>query len=446
VDICIGTRSAIFAPFPKLGMVVLDEEHEHTYKSDQSPKYHARDIARFRCAYHHCLMLLSSATPSVESYYKAQTGVYTLVELSKRYGDATLPETIICDLRQDANAGRISSIGSILQDALSKTLSKKEQSILFVNRRGYHNYLSCPMCGTVVTCPHCSVSLTYHAKGKQDKEGYLVCHYCGFRENVPTTCPECGSDQFNFMGFGTQKAEADIQSLFSDTSIIRLDADTASGKFATDKILSAFKEQEADILIGTQMVTKGHNFPNVTLVGILLADTSLYISDYRAGERTFALITQVIGRAGRGEKKGIAVIQTYSPDNPVLLQAAAQNYKDFYENEISMRKALLFPPFCDIALITLTCSDEALLANTAVNFSSRISELAEIEFKGVSLIVFGPFEAPIYKVNDIYRLRYIIKCRSNQKTRTLFSKLLSEFTQSGGKKVSVSIDINPSSI
>lgn len=454
VDLCIGTRSAVFAPMDRLGMIVIDEEHEHTYKSDQSPKYHARDIARFRCAHHSCLMLLASATPSVESYYRAKQGIYSLVELNKRYNEAKLPETVICDMRTDAAAGRFSPIGSLLSDAIKNTLDKGEQSILFVNRRGYNNYVSCPLCGNVLTCPHCSVSLTYHTNGIQQihrgtarqGEGYLSCHYCGYRESLPKTCPECGSDKFTHMGFGTQKAEDDISELFPSARLTRLDADTASAKFSSDKLLEGFRKKESDILIGTQMVTKGHNFPSVTLVGVLSADDSLYVSDYRAGERTFALITQVIGRAGRGDKPGIAVIQTHSPDNPILLEAAAQNYACFYENEIALRRSLVFPPFCDIALILMTCADETILSNTAIAFSKRVSELGQGEFADVALQLFGPFEAPIYKMNETYRMRFIAKCRSNKRTRLLFSTLMFEFTQKAGKKVTFTIDMNPSSV
>lgn len=454
VDLCIGTRSAVFAPLDKLGMIVIDEEHEHTYKSDQAPKYHARDVARFRCADHSALMLLASATPSVESYYRAKQGIYTLVELGERYNNARLPETLICDMRVDAAAGKLSPIGTLLTDAVGRTLEKGEQSILFVNRRGYNNYLSCPLCGKVLTCPHCSVSLTYHTSGVQHmhradaekREGYLVCHYCGHREPPPRVCPDCGSDKFTHMGFGTQKAEDELSSLFPNAKTTRLDADTASAKFSSDKLLDGFRRHESDILIGTQMVTKGHNFPDVTLVGVLSADDSLYVSDYRAGERTFALITQVIGRAGRGEKPGVAIIQTYSPDHPILLEAAAQNYAEFYENEIAMRRSLVFPPFCDIALILMTCADETLLTNTAAAFAKRVGELASGDFSDVPLELFGPLEAPVYKMNENYRMRFIAKCRSNKRTRALFTMLMSEFTRGAGKKVTFTVDMNPSSV
>ncbi len=445
-DICIGTRSAVFAPFPNLGMIVIDEEHEHTYKSEQSPKYHARDVARYRCVKNNALMLLSSATPSVESYYRAKEGIYTLIEMTERYNNALLPETIISDLRADAENGNRSPIGAVLGDALRKTNAESSQSILFINRRGYNNFLSCTTCGEVITCPRCSVSLTYHAKSRNDRYGHLVCHYCGHREDIPQRCPECASETVNFLGFGTQRAQEMLCEEFPNMRVMRMDADTTTAKFSFDKMLSEFRHGEADVLIGTQMVTKGHDFPNVALVGVLLADTSLYLDDYRANERTFALITQVIGRAGRGEKKGKAVIQTYLPDHPVLLLAAAQDYKAFYANDIALRRSLVFPPFCDIALISLSSSDEKMLLNVSALFANELRSLMSGEFSDVRLSVFGPFEAPIYKVNDVYHMRFIIKCRSNKRTRELFAKILLDFQRKTSKKISLSIDINPASL
>lgn len=445
IDLCIGTRSAVFAPFPSLGLIILDEEHEHTYKSEQSPRYHARDIARFRCTYHKALMLLASATPSVESYYKAKKGIYQLVELKGRFGGANLPETVICDLRLDSGAGTPSPIGSILADGLAETLADGKQSILFVNRRGYNNFLSCPLCGKVVLCPHCSVSLTRHNRDKHHRAPYLSCHYCGYQEAVPTKCPECGSDSFQFMGFGTQKAEEEIGERFPDAKLLRMDADTTAAKFSYDQMLEEFRSGKSDILIGTQMVTKGHDFPKVTLVGVLSADNSLYTDDYRANERTFALLTQVVGRAGRGETPGRAIIQTYSPDHPVLTLAALQDYGTFYDREIALRKALIFPPYCDLALLSLSCADEGMLQNTVVSLAGRLKELAEGDYKDVPLVVFGPFEAPVYKVNETYRMRMILKCKNNQRTRALLAQLLREFSGSA-KKVTMTVDLNPASI
>ncbi|MGM9647891.1 MAG: primosomal protein N' [Eubacteriales bacterium] len=446
IDLCIGTRSAVFAPFPNLGMIVLDEEHEHTYKSEQSPRYHARDIARFRCNYHKSLMLLASATPSVESYYKAKKGIYTLVELKGRFGGANLPETVICDLRLDSGDGVPSPVGSILADGLASTLAGGQQAILFVNRRGYNSFLSCPLCGKVVLCPHCSVSLTRHNRDKHHRAPYLSCHYCGYQESVPAKCPECGADSFQYIGFGTQKAEEVIGERFPKAKILRMDADTTSAKFSYDQMLEDFRGGKSDILIGTQMVTKGHDFPKVTLVGVLSADNSLYTDDYRANERTFALLTQVVGRAGRGETPGRAIIQTYSPDHPVLTLAATQDYGSFYQREIALRKALTFPPYCDLALVTLACPDEGMLQNTTVSLAKRLKELLTGEYRDVPMVVFGPFEAPVYKVNETYRMRVILKCKNNQRTRALLSKLLREFSGSSAKKVILTVDLNPASI
>ncbi len=458
VDVCIGTRSAVFAPFANLGLIVLDEEQEHTYKSDQNPKYHARDVARYRCAKSDALMLLASATPSVESFYKAQNGKYQLVRLSSRYGQATLPETIMADLRADVQAGNLSILGSRLQKELEQNLQAGEQSILFVNRRGYHNYLSCNQCGAVKRCPHCSVSLTYHTRGRyraredesvpaaHARNGYLTCHYCGYRERVPEQCPECGNTRMQFFGFGTQMAENSLQDAYPEARVLRMDADTTQGKFAYEQMLDRFRASEGDILLGTQMVTKGHDFPNVTLVGVLSADASLYLDDYRANERTFSLITQVIGRAGRAAKAGRAVIQTYSPDHAVLRLAAAQDYDGFYRDEIAMRRALVFPPFCDIVLFSFSCAFEPELLRISTLFATTMQKLLESEpYKQVRLQAFGPFEAPIYKKQDQYRLRLVVKCKSGPLTRSMFAELLQKFGREQ-KKVSIQVDINPSNL
>lgn len=450
VSLCIGTRSAIFAPFPKLGMIVLDEEHEHTYKSEQSPRYHARDIARFRCNYHKALMLLASATPSIESYYKAQKGTYSLIELTGRYHGAKLPETVICDMKADPlmKSPERPVVGSILRDGIARTLDAGKQAILFVNRRGYHSFASCTLCGTVLLCPHCSVSLTYHAGRRRRDSRQLCCHYCGYRQTLPDKCPSCGGDKecFQFMGFGTQKAEAELAEVFPNARILRMDADTTAAKFSYDVLLDRFRKGEADILIGTQMVTKGHDFPNVTLSGVLMADNSLYLDDYRASEKTFSLMTQVIGRAGRGDTAGVAVVQTYSPDHPVLELSALQDYGRFYENEIALRKALTFPPFCDLALIQLSCPDETMLQNAMTSLTVRLKKMLEGDWKDVSMILFGPFDAPVYKLNEVYRMRLIIKCRANARTRALLAALLSEHSQKYAKKITCVIDVNPSSI
>lgn len=445
-DIVIGTRSAVFAPLFNLGLIIIDEEQEHTYKSDKSPKYHARDIARYRCAKHNALMLLASATPSFESFYKAQQGIYTLIRLTKRYGGAKLPKTLVVDMRKNAEGTANSPLGNLLCEKLVKTKNDGNQSILFINRRGYNNFLSCRSCGKAITCPTCSVSMTYHTFGKSYDKGELRCHWCGKRMPAPTVCPECNSEHLAKMGYGTQRVEQELGNLLPDARILRMDTDTTSTKHAYEELLGTFRSGDADILLGTQMVTKGHDFPSVTLVGVMLADTSLYLDDYRAAERTFAMLTQVIGRAGRGEKEGEAVIQTSNPDHECIRLACEQDYDTFYKNEIRLRKQLRFPPFCDIALLTLTSPDERELTKASAILSTRFSELVEQEYSDLPLIAYGPFEAPVYKVENKYRMRMVIKCLLNKRSRALFSALLKEFSKSGAKNLTLSVDFNPSNL
>lgn len=444
-DICIGTRSAVFAPFKNLGLIVLDEEQEHTYKSDMSPKYHARDIARYRCAKNNAVMLLASATPSLDSYNKAKEGKYTLVKLTERYGNASLPETVITDMRKDAGRGVLSAIGEELKARLGEVLFKKEQAILFINQRGYNRFLSCPLCGNVLMCNHCSVSYTYHTIPKSDR-GYLFCHYCGTKEPVPEKCPQCGNEILKHVGFGTQMVEEELTRLFPDARIMRMDADTTKTKFSYEKLLGDFREGEADILIGTQMVTKGHDFPNVTLVGVINADSSLYLNDYKANERTFDLLTQVIGRAGRGDKKGCALVQTYNPEHPVLQLSAEQNYDKMFSGEIALRRSLVFPPFCDMVLFTMSSEAENELMSASDGFVKLYNKLRGEKYPDIPMVLFGPMEAPIYKIGGIYRMRAVIKCRFSSATRTMISELYSEFSRSVGKKIGISVDINPNNL
>ena len=444
-DICIGTRSAVFAPFKNLGLIVLDEEQEHTYKSDMNPKYHARDIARYRCAKNNAVMLLASATPSLDSYNKAIEGKYTLVKLTERYGNATLPETVITDMRKDAEKGRMSAISEELKARLEEVLSRKEQAILFINQRGYNRFLSCPLCGNVLMCNHCSVSYTYHTIPKSDR-GYLFCHYCGAKEPVPEKCPQCGNEILKHVGFGTQMVEEELKRLFPTAGIMRMDADTTQTKFSYDKLLGGFREGNADILIGTQMVTKGHDFPGVTLVGVINADSSLYLNDYKANERTFDLLTQVIGRAGRGEKKGCALVQTYNPEHPVLLLSAEQNYDKMFSGEIALRRSLVFPPFCDMVLFTMSSEAENELMSASHGFTKLFNKLSKEKYPDIPLVLFGPMEAPIYKIGGIYRMRAVIKCRFASATRTMISELYSEFSRSVGKKIGISVDVNPNNL
>ncbi len=441
VRLVIGTRSAVFAPLPDLGMIVIDEEHEHTYKSESDPKYHARDIAAYRVGQTKGLLLLASATPSLESYTKARAGKYTLVELHERYGGASLPEVELVDMREELRRGNTSPISDRLADAVNETISRGEQAILFLNRRGYNSTLQCKSCGEAVLCPHCSISLTYHASGTG---GYLLCHACGYKTAPIRTCPSCGAEQVAYLGFGTQKVESEISAMFSGARIMRMDADTTGGKHAHDRLLEGFRRGEADILLGTQMVTKGHDFPRVTLVGVMLADSSLYVNDFRASERTFSLLTQVIGRAGRGARPGRALIQTYSPANEVLSLAARQDYPAFYASELAVRRAATFPPFCDMVTLLLTAGDEGKLGAAAVALREMTLLLAKTSYPDLPLTLFGPFEAQVYKVSEKYRMRMILKCRVSRRLRAYLHDLLMRF--GGEREVTLSVDISPLSV
>ena len=447
--VVVGTRSAVFSPVRNLGMIVMDEEQEHTYKSDMNPKYHARDIARFRCAHENALMLLSSATPSLESYQKAKEGKYTLITLKNRYGGATLPDVHIVDMRGEPHDGNTSPLGHVLMEELTRVQSEGNQAVLFLNRRGYSHQLVCRSCGQAVTCPRCSVAMNLHLR-RSSPDGELVCHWCGSRQAPPRTCPDCGSPHLFRMGYGTQRVEEELETLLPNTPVLRMDADTTTTKSAYNDLLDSFRRHEAGILLGTQMVTKGHDFPDVTLVGVLMADSSLYLDDYRAGERTFSMITQVIGRAGRADKPGLAVIQTMNPDHDVLKLACAQDYEAFFDQEIRMRRLLQFPPFCDIVLLNLTCPDDRELQKACLRLSEELSRLVTTTYTDVPVVIFGPFEAPVYRVDNVYRMRMIVKCRLNKRARALFSELLVSFVNAtdghGNRRPTLSIDFNPSGI
>ena len=439
IDIVLGTRSAIFAPIPRLGLIVMDEEQEAAYKSDMSPKYHARDIAKFRAASTGALLVMASATPSVESFYEAQCGKYELVKLTKRYHGAALPSVRIADMRGEAMKDE-NLIGKELRTHICDTFENGKQSMLFLNRRGFNSMLVCRACGEVILCPNCSVSLTHH---KTKYGGKLVCHYCGHKIPVPRLCPKCSSEHLSFGGYGTQIIEEEIGNILPDARTLRMDADTTREKFAQDEITDAFSKGEADILVGTQMIAKGHNFPNLQLVGVVAADNSLFLDDFRANERTFSLITQVIGRAGRAEGGGIAVIQTLNPDNETIRLSAKQDYDAFYKNEIAVRRALVFPPFCDIAVFSFVAEEESELKIFAEDFTKALAEMQKKTAPDVKLLIFGPFEAPIYKVKNKYRMRTVIKFKNNKSARALFAELLRIFGKKAGGKISLSVDINP---
>ncbi len=441
VDLVIGTRSAVFAPLPRIGLILIDEEHEHTYKSDADPKYHTRDVAAFRAAGHGALVVMASATPSLESFYKAERGSYTLVPLRERFGGNPLPSAEIVDMRQELRRGNRSPISLRLGEAIEEMREAGEQAILFLNRRGYHAVLHCRGCGHVFTCPNCSVALTHHTG---PRGAYLLCHTCGYRTAVPHECPTCKGAQISYLGAGTQKAEGELMSAYPDLSVMRMDADTTTSKEAYDRMLDAFRRGEGDILLGTQMVTKGHDFARVTLSGVLSADISLNLPDFRAAERTFSLLTQVIGRAGRGDTPGRAVIQTFTPDNEVIALACRQDYESFYRREIALRKELLFPPFCDLVQLTLTGTDEGAVTAAAEALLKEAARRAEETLGGAPMQIFGPFEARTFKAEGRFRMRLLFKCRLHKETRAYFGEILSAYTPKGG--VTLSVDMNPTDV
>ena len=391
-------------------------------------------------------MLLASATPSLESYHKAKEGIYRLIRLTKRFGGAVLPQVRVADMRRETQSGNLAPLGEQMMRELVRTTEAGEQSVLFLNRRGYNHFVSCRSCGEAVLCENCSVAMTYHTRRGTYAEGDMVCHWCGRRMPLPKVCPSCGSEHLARMGFGTQRVEEELQRLLPQAKILRMDTDTTSTKFAYDTMLNDFRSHRADLLLGTQMVTKGHDFPDVTLVGVLLADASLYLDDYRASERTFSMLTQVIGRAGRGEKPGLAVIQTNNPDSEVIRLACAQDYESFYEREIRLRKLLTFPPFCDIALLTMVGSVESELLRASNYLATAIKHLSQTKYEDVALVTFGPFEAPVYRVDNKYRMRMVVKCKLGRRSLAMFAELLCEFSVKVGNRVTLGIDFNPSNL
>ena len=439
--VVIGTRSAVFAPLDNIGIIIIDEEQEHTYKSEMSPRYNAKEVARFRSAYHKALLVLASATPSVETYARAVSGRYTLCELSERYGKAVLPEVLTVDMTDKELLTSFSAVSAPLENELRKNLEAGEQSILLINRRGYNTFVVCKACKHVLTCPKCSISLTYHSAN-----GRLMCHYCGYSAEYTDTCPECGERNIRYSGFGTQRVEQEMKVKFPSARILRMDADTTSAKNAHDKAFSAFANGEYDIMLGTQMVAKGLDFPNVTLVGVASADNELYNDDFRCSERTFDLVTQVVGRAGRGEKKGRAVIQTVSPENNIINIASKQDYKAFFKQEMVMRKAMIYPPFCDICVIGFSSFSESLTNDCARSFFDLLKE-AVGERPGQHIIVLGPLPPRVSKLNDCYRQRIIIKCKNSSDFRNMISELLKNImSDKKYKNVGIYSDMNPENV
>ncbi|MBO6242347.1 MAG: primosomal protein N' [Butyrivibrio sp.] len=400
IDIIIGPRSALFTPFPNTGIIIIDEEHEATYKSETMPKYHAREVAiqLSKLLPDGAAVVLGSATPSLEAYYRAETGEIKLFELNKRLTGGTLPEVEIADLRKELREGNRSIFSRRLFELMEDRLNRDEQVMLFINRRGLAGFISCRSCGHVFKCPHCDVSLSEHRGGK------LICHYCGYEEPRPKICPKCGSKYVSSFRAGTQQIEDEVKKYFPDAKVLRMDADTTKTKGSYEKILGAFANKEANVLVGTQMIVKGHDFPDVTLVGILAADMSLYASDYRASERTFQLLTQAAGRAGRGERKGNVVIQSYQPDHYSILAAANQDYKGFYEEEIAYRDLLRYPPVSHMMSVQIQGKNE----DEALAFATKLRAVMEQQ-KLQNVVFIGPASASIGKINDIYRMAIYVK-------------------------------------
>lgn len=436
IDVMIGPRSALFTPFPNLGLIVIDEEHEPTYKSEQIPRYHARETAIARSELEGACVVLGSATPSLESYYRAGRGEYEILTLKNRSMKQQLPQVYVVDLREELKEGNRSIISGKLRELMEDRINKKQQIMLFINRRGYAGFISCRSCGYVVKCPHCDVSLTSHRGGK------LVCHYCGYEEQEISICPSCGSKHVGGFRAGTQQIEDLIKREFPAARVLRMDMDTTREKHGHEKILEQFASGEADVLVGTQMIVKGHDFPNVTLVGILAADMSLYADDYRAGERTFQLLTQAAGRAGRGSEKGEVVIQTYSPEHYSIEAAASQDYEAFYESEISYRSIMGYPPAWHMLAILITGKEESLLETA----SSYVKSYAERVNKNQVCII-GPTSPSVGKVNDVYRRVIYLKHAEYAVLIDMKNKLEKYIEINPGfKNLRIQFDFNPMSI
>lgn len=431
--IVLGTRSAIFAPLNNIGLIVIDEEQEHTYKSDRSPRYHAREVAKIRRRYHNAKLLLASATPSVESFYHASRGAYRLVRMDKRYG-GVLPDVTVVDMRDSQNISASPSISLPLADELYYNLSNSEQSILLLNRRGYNTLIKCPVCGEAARCPRCSVALTYHTAN-----GRLLCHYCGYSAAPVEGCQSCSGALVRYAGAGTQRLEEEIAQLFPQARVLRMDMDTTMYRFAHETQFNAFFNREYDIMIGTQMVAKGLDFPGVTLVGVLCADQSLYGDDFRAYERSFSLFTQVVGRGGRRGAPGRAILQTYTPDSRIIELASHQDYDQFYHEEIRQRQLLLYPPFCSLMSVNFAGREERQTLAAARRFLDLFTGLARKEYESLPIRLLGPSAGSPAKAADKYRFRLMVKCRNDALTRELIRRVCELFFNEN-RTVSLAVD------
>lgn len=436
--IVVGTRSAIFAPMENIGLIIIDEEGERTYKSEASPRYNAKEVAKKRCLTHNAVVLMASATPSIESFYYAKSGRYKLFEMTKRYSSDRLPDVEIVDLAREGFYGNSTIFSERLVEEINYNLEKKEQTLLLLNRRGYHTYICCMECREPIVCPNCSIPMTYHKANNR-----LICHYCGYSREMIHECPECGSKHLKQTGIGTQKVEDEVTALFPNARILRMDADTTYSRYAYEKSFRAFEQGEYDIMLGTQMIAKGLDFPDVTLVGVLSVDKSLFAGDFRSYERTFSLVTQVVGRCGRAEKQGRAIIQTYVPEHYVLNLAAQQDYTGFYEQEIAARKELLYPPFCDTCTVEFSSAIESCADKASKAFLELIKESIATGNINVPIKVLGPSKCSHEKINGKYRYRMIIKCRNSRMFREYISRLYKQaFKLKEFANVQTYLDIN----
>ncbi len=437
--VVVGTRSAVFAPVENLGLLIVDEEQEHTYKSENSPRYHAVEVAVFRGAQEGALVLLGSATPSVESMYRAKEGIYDLFEIKHRYNGKDMPEVSMIDMKQEIRKGNAGAVSEELEERLRDQILAGKQSILFLNRRGNSRYLVCVECGEAPTCPRCSVHLTYHSVNHR-----LMCHYCGYSQAVSHRCPDCGG-ALKAVGAGTQKVEEELLQIFPDTKVLRMDADTISAANNHEAILTKFREEKIPVLLGTQMVAKGLDFEHVTLVGVLDADMSLYVNHFRAAEQTFSLVTQVVGRSGRGSQTGTAVIQTMTPEHPVLNLAAKQDYDGFYEMEIALRKLRNFPPFRDIFTISFTgLQEDRVMRAGLVMRDALLQNLPSLGLTECDASVLGPAPAPVARINYTYRYQLSLSCKNTKHVRQLLAYLLRVFAKDPANRgVNAFADVNP---
>lgn len=433
VKVVVGARSAIFAPFENLGIIIIDEEHETSYKQEEMPRYHARDVAIERAQKNNCPVVLGSATPALESFARAQKGVYTLLSLPSRMNKRALPAVEIIDMREELRAGNRSMFSTKLFELLKERIERKEQSVLFLNKRGHSSFVMCRDCGYVMNCPNCDISLTYHKVKDQMK-----CHYCGFESHVPSQCPECSSDYIRYFGTGTQKVEEELGKILPEAKVIRMDVDTTGQKGAHERLLKEFHEGKADILLGTQMIAKGLDFPNITLVGVLSADTMLHLPDFRSSEKTFQLLTQVSGRAGRHELPGEVIIQTYTPEHYSVELAGTQDYDRFYHREMMMRKAHHYPPFYYLALITI--SHEELI--TVVSATEKIAAYVRSRLSNHA-VVLGPAASPIPRINNRYRYHCLIKYKREPELNKTLKAILDQYQSDPKSGLLVSIDVNP---